>query len=88
MAWHTPVSRHFIGVYRPLQVSRLPRRIREKQAAVSFETWWVAGPTPRHVPMQGLGGVTPIDPAGLFSEGGGVIKFHIEGSLTIPTMYI
>ena len=27
---------------------------------------------------------TPPDPAGLFSEGGEVIKLHIEGSLTIP----
>ena len=26
----------------------------------------------------------PPDPAGLFSEGGEVIKLHIEGSLTIP----
>ena len=25
------------------------------------------------------------EPAGLFSEGGEVIKLHIEGSITIPT---
>ena len=28
--------------------------------------------------------VRPSDPAGLFSEGGDVIKLHIKGSLTIP----
>ena len=26
----------------------------------------------------------PPDPVGLFSEGGEVIKLHVEGSLTIP----
>ena len=30
-------------------------------------------------------GTVPPDPAGFFSEGGEVIKLHIEGFLTIPT---
>ena len=32
--------------------------------------------------------VIPPDPAGSFSEGSEVIKFHIEGSLTIPRTVI
>ena len=31
---------------------------------------------------------TPPDPAGLFSEGGEVIKLRTEGSLMIPTTWI
>ena len=27
----------------------------------------------------------PVHPAGIFSEGGEVMKLHIEGSLTIPS---
>ena len=34
---------------------------------------------------DGIGSNHPPDPAGLFSEGGGVIKLHIEGSLTMST---
>ena len=33
---------------------------------------------------QLIGPSPPPDPAALFSEGGEVIKLHIEGSLTIP----
>ena len=41
---------------------------------------------PRNHPDADISGEVPAppDPAGLFSQGGGVIKLRIEGSLTIP----
>ena len=85
------ISPGFAGHYQDLDTSSLARddsacnfilSVARADGAAGARS---GGQFPRDHPLL----VTqPPDPAGLFSEGGDVIKLHAGGSLTIPTTWI